>query len=528
MPAIEHVLVNIPFNERQFDILSSALAPARVTVITDKNCRTIGNVIDSIDVAFLRGQINGSLLNAPALKWIHCNAAGLERSATRELFERGIILTSSAGRSAPALAEHALMFMMALNFGYPRLYVAQCRKDWRNAKSIARRNTPLCECTLGIVGTGHTGTALAGRAKSLGLRVEGYRRRSTEPPPGFDRIYSKEAGDPLDRLLQAADFLVLAVPLNDQTVGLMGRREFSMMKPRSVIVNIARGSLIDEAALIDALDRGKIAGAGLDTFGSEPLPKNSPLWSHPNVLITPHARPTLSDREDRVLQQLTENIELYRYGSRLNNQLNEDDIFTGTSVRSKASVVASKSAGGARVTRAVPPPVRRMLRRIRKALKAQRNRRTYPLRPIRRIRKDVRRYHIDTRAYIEVYWKMVEQSVVPSMSLFVEEHEVVRFDCLGPGAGHYHVADNSGFHRIKMSEQEKEAQIDRGFFEIKENLAYFLKQNPRSAIRQVELNAEGVARACAEARPALMAYVAKSDSRQSASLDTELPVHEGS
>lgn len=526
MSDIEHVLVTIPFSERQIGILSSALAPARATVITDKDIRTIGNSIKTIDVAFLKGQIPAQLLNAPALKWIHCNAAGLERSATRELFEKGIVLTSSAGRSAPALAEQALMFMLALNFGYPGLYFAQRKRDWRSAKSIVRRNTPLCECTLGILGTGHTGSAVAARAKALGMRVEGYRRKSTNPPPGFDHVYSREAGDTIDSMLQAVDFLVLAAPLTDQTAGIIGRRELAMMKPGSVVVNIARGSLIDEHALIDALDQKEISGAGLDVFTGEPLSKNSPLWEHPMVLITPHGRPTMTDREDRVLHQLIENIELYRSGSGLKNQLSADDIYTGESAVSRTPADAGKSPVRKRVSRVIPKPARNSLRCLKKWLKSRRKKKGYPLRPTRRIRRDACRYQIDQRVHIEAYWKKVGERFAPSISLFADEYEVVRFDCLGPGAGHYHVADNSGFHRINLPEPEKAAQIERGLFEIQKNLTYYLKKNPLRVIRELEVDPEAVSRACAEAKPTLLAYATKTDSMQTYHPNSDLRAHD--
>ena len=514
MPQIEHALVTIPFNARQVEFLVAVLNPAKVTVVTDEDQDAIEDALETADVAFIRGQVDSSLLDAPRLRWIHCNHAGLEKSAKPELFRKNIILTGSAGRSASALAEHALMFMMAMNFGYPRLYAAQLGKDWKTAKTIVLGNTPLSECTLGIVGTGHTGKALARQAKSLGMRVEGYRRRHTSPPDDFDRVYSKDTNDSLDFLLQAADFLVLAAPLTNETSGLMSRRQFAMMKSRSVVINIARGALIDDKALIDALDRGEIAGAGLDTFTSEPLPQNSPLWDHPKVLVTPHARPGLSDREDRVVQQLADNIGLYRSGARLHNELSEHDIYTESADSVRPEFGYQSAADVTTIRICILDRTKSLLKRLNKKL-TFRGSREYPLRPVPRIRHDIVRYRIDENACLEVFWKYVEQRFAPSMSLFVGEYEVLRFDCSGPGSGHFHVADDSGFYRILMFEQLKQDQIERGLFEIEKNCQHFLRQNPRTAIRNTRLESDKVSRACAKARHTLMDYLVYADSQRS-------------
>jgi phosphoglycerate dehydrogenase-like enzyme len=513
MPQIEHVLITIPFNTRQVESLVAVLEPAKVTVVTEKNKDMIEEALETTDVAFIRGQVDSSLLNAPRLKWIHCNHAGLEKSAKPELFKKNIILTSSAGRSAPALAEHALMFVMAMNFGYPGLYKVQLSKDWKSAKGIVLRNTPLSECTLGIIGTGHTGKALARRAKSLEMRVEGYRRRDTNPPNDFDCVYSRDANDPLDPLLQRADFLVLAAPLTNETRDLISYRQFTLMKSRSVIINIARGALIDEKALIDALDRGLIAGAGLDVFTSEPLPNNSPLWGHPKVLITPHARPGLSDREDRVVQQLVDNINLYRSGSCLYNQLSENDIYT-EQIESDHPDSDSRSEVRARAVQTrIPDRTKTVLKRLNRKLTFQWSRR-YPLRPLPKVRRDIVQYRIDESAYIEVFWKELKRGITPTMSLFVGRYEVLRFDCSGPRFGHFHVADNSGFYRIQMFEQQKQDQIERSLFEIEKNCQYFLRQNPRADIRNTHLEPDKVSRACAKAKYTLMSYADYTDSQR--------------
>jgi phosphoglycerate dehydrogenase-like enzyme len=242
------------------------------------------------------------------------------------VFEKGLLVSSSAGRSSPVLAEHAILFMLALAYNFTGFYEAQKAHRWGIPGQDQLRG--LFGRTIGIVGLGNTGTELAVRAKALGMRVLGYRRRATEPPAGVDRLYATERGEPLDELLTESDFVVLAVPLSDATHHLIGERELRLMKPAARLVNMARGAVIDEAALLRALREGWIAGAGLDTFAQEPLPPDSPLWDAPNVLITPHTTPQVPDRTGRSLDIIEENARRYRAGQPLLNQLMPEDVYT--------------------------------------------------------------------------------------------------------------------------------------------------------------------------------------------------------
>jgi phosphoglycerate dehydrogenase-like enzyme len=143
-----------------------------------------------------------------------------------------------------------------------------------------------------------------------------------------DKVYSQAAGDSIDPLLEQSDFVVLALPLSDRTHHMIGDGELRRMKRTAHIVNMARGAVIDEAALLEALREGRIAGAGLDTFGVEPLPADSPLWDAPNTLVTPHFTPQVPDRTGRSLYIICENLRRYRAGEPLLNQLTSDDVYT--------------------------------------------------------------------------------------------------------------------------------------------------------------------------------------------------------
>jgi phosphoglycerate dehydrogenase-like enzyme len=269
------------------------------------------------------------------LRWVHCDKAGLDGSASPEVFSRGLLITGSGGRSDPALAEHAIFFMLSLAYDSSALLAAQGARRWRMPHKNALR--ALYGRTVGILGLGHIGSALASRCKALGMHVLGYRRRHSEPPDGVDRVYSVERGDSLLPLLKECDFLALALPLTDATHGLIGAAELRHMKPSAFIINIARGALVDEIALRTALKEGRLAGAGLDVFSVEPLPRNSPLWTTPKVLITPHATPRLEDRTERSIEIIAENARRFRSGQSMLNLLTEREIYSRSPLAMRSS-----------------------------------------------------------------------------------------------------------------------------------------------------------------------------------------------
>jgi phosphoglycerate dehydrogenase-like enzyme len=282
--------------------------------------------LDRAEVVVLAGDLDERHLAAPRLRWVHCDHAGLNRSAYPEVFAKGLRVTSSAGRSAPALAEHALFFMLSFTYQVRALLEAQRDHRWGVAGQDTRRG--LYGRTVGIVGLGNTGRELAVRCAALGMRVLGYRRSAIEIP-GVDSLYAAERGETIDELLRESDFVVLAVPLSDATHHLIGAPQLAIMKPGAVLVNMARGAVVDETALIDALREQRIGGAGLDVFAREPLPPESPLWDLPNVIITPHATPQVPDRTGRSLEIIRENARRYRADEPMLNLLGPEDVWTG-------------------------------------------------------------------------------------------------------------------------------------------------------------------------------------------------------
>ncbi len=332
MPEIKNVLVvTYLMKEENRKKLQEALSPAQVAFYMPNENEKIADSVQMADVVILEGDANEVILSGPNIKWIHCLHAGLDKTVRPEIFERGIVLTSSSGRSAPALAEHVLMFMLALTYDLPEMFRAQQACHWSGGREYFMKGglnkTGMYGKTVGIVGLGKTGQEVARLVKSFDMQVLGW-RRSADKPVNVDEVFSTDRGDSLDTMLGRCDYVVLCAELNDATYHIINRDSLKKMKPSAFLINLGRGSLVDEPALIDALVNRIIAGAGLDTFEKEPLPESSPLWSLPNVLITPHTTPGLPDRDERALSYLYQNINAYRTDGQFVNRLTERDLYT--------------------------------------------------------------------------------------------------------------------------------------------------------------------------------------------------------
>lgn len=336
MPEIKQALVTVHARQDCLEKLFAALAPAEVRYIMPYAPGAAGKIAEaakSADVAILNGDLNDAVLAGENLKWIHCCHAGLDRSARPEVFERGIVLTSSSGRSAPALAQHCLLFIEALTYELPMLFAAQKEHRWAVSREYSMK-TGIFGKTIGIIGLGKNGSEMARLAKVFDMTVLGWDRRRGQKE-NVDEVYGSEDGDSLNDLLARCDYVVLCVELNDQTFHLMGEAQFKAMRSTAFLINMGRGKLVDEAAMIGALQSGEIGGAGLDTFEVEPLPKDSPLWDMPNVIITPHCTPALPDKDDRMIDYAIRNIKAYREGTPFVNRITEKSVYTGERYTSK-------------------------------------------------------------------------------------------------------------------------------------------------------------------------------------------------
>lgn len=272
-----------------------------------------------VEVAFFSGDLYperagrfmAACLQAPNLRWLHTFSTGTDHPVFGAFLDRGVRLTNSAGSSARPIAQTVAMYLLALSRNLPAWVRAQDRAEW-----TPRAFDELDGSTLAVVGMGPIGTEVARLGLAFGMNVIGCRRTPTgdEPCPTWPL-------DRLDELLGSADWVVLALPLTPDTNGIIDRRRLALMRPAARLVNVGRGELVDEAALGEALEQGRLAGAALDVFTTEPLPADSPLWSMPNVIITPHSSGATAGSRHRAALVFLDNLRRWRTGEPLVNEL---------------------------------------------------------------------------------------------------------------------------------------------------------------------------------------------------------------
>lgn len=253
------------------------------------------------------------LAASPNLKWHHAPSAGVNHILISEYLERNIILTNGAGTFAISIAEFVLTYILYHAKNLPKLFDLQVNRTWQ--KSIELPIQELSDATLLIIGAGSIGQEIAKRAAAFGMRVWGSRRQP-EPMSNFEKVVG---ADEWRALLSEADYVVLATPLTPETKHLIDETALRLMRSTAYLINVARGAVVDEAALITALKEGWIAGAGLDTFETEPLPPESALWSLPNVFITPHCSGYSPRIPDRMIALFLDNLKRYQTGQPLRN-----------------------------------------------------------------------------------------------------------------------------------------------------------------------------------------------------------------
>ncbi|MFC2005559.1 D-2-hydroxyacid dehydrogenase [Chloroflexota bacterium] len=254
------------------------------------------------------------LSRAPKLKWIHIGGTGIDLYLSTGIFEGNVTITNSRGVPAVPISEHVLGFMFMLAKNAERLLGNKQDRRWERFVTMELRDR-----TVGIIGLGAIGSEVARLAKGIGMRVLATRRSATGQQSkvfGVDEIYPPSN---LLQMLSESDFVVVAAPLTAETMGLIGEAELRAMQPTAYLINIARGRIVDQSALIRALREGWIAGAGLDVFESEPLPADSELWELPNVLLSSHMAGSTDRRNQRVLGLFCDNLKRYLAGEQLLN-----------------------------------------------------------------------------------------------------------------------------------------------------------------------------------------------------------------
>jgi D-2-hydroxyacid dehydrogenase (NADP+) len=299
----------------QVDRLRRVLPDAEIIdVRSHEECLS---AIPGTDVLLATRMRAETLAAADALKWVHTTAVGVDWLPVSALAARHIPVTNCRGVHADTIAEHAIALILALR---RQLHLALRRQDareWAQVELSTIVVPPAAETRVLVVGLGAVGARVARLASALGMRVSGVRRHpDKDVPPGVERVH---APDTLRALLPETDILVLAAPNIGRGQPLMGPSEFALLKPSALLVNVSRGSLVDEPALAAAIREGKLAGAGLDAFAREPLDAQSPLWQLPSVIMTPHTAAFAGDYWTPAVDFFLANMERFRQGSPLEN-----------------------------------------------------------------------------------------------------------------------------------------------------------------------------------------------------------------
>jgi phosphoglycerate dehydrogenase-like enzyme len=288
-----------------------------VTLKIGKTAEALGPAIAEARVLFnwtgSKPDVRRIIEGAPKLEWIHAMYAGLDRSLFPELVESPIPLTNGSGVFSQSLGEFVILGILYFAKNVPRRMQAKAEHRWD-----VFDNVEISRQTVGIVAHGDIGRAVASRAKAMGMRVLAL-RRNVAPRAGDENVDRVYATGELHEMLPQCDYVAVTAPLTPETTGLIGKHEFALMKPEAVILNVGRGPVIDEAAMIEALQNKRIRGAALDVFDVEPLPPDSPFWSLENVLLSAHCADHVDGWVESAVVFFLEQFERWRNGEPLRN-----------------------------------------------------------------------------------------------------------------------------------------------------------------------------------------------------------------
>jgi phosphoglycerate dehydrogenase-like enzyme len=320
---------------RDLDLIREAAPGARIVSVSTEGLAD--GPLDDVEV-LLRGWLAADafdrlLARAPRLAWVHSASAGVERVLTPAGRARGLVITNARGVFSRPIAEYVLMWILAISRRLPQLLELQRERTWQPLEGSELRDV-----TVGIVGLGSIGRAVGSLATAFGCRVIATRRRpeagstdgqaggaTSEGEPGdgrplgealFDRVLGPEG---LPELLAESDFIVLAAPLTTETENMISAETLALVKPGAWLINVARGRLIDEAALVRALREGPLGGAVLDAFREEPLQPSSPFYDLPNAIVTPHTSWSSGRVLDRSVELFCDNLRRFATGQPLVN-----------------------------------------------------------------------------------------------------------------------------------------------------------------------------------------------------------------
>ncbi len=324
-------ILSARYRSRDLERIRAAAPGARLVTVSVEGLAD--GPLDDVEV-MLRGWLGPDafdrlLVRAPRLSWVHSATSGVERALTPAARERGLVVTNARGVFSRPIAEYVLMMILAVSRRLPQLLELQRERTWQPLEGAELRDV-----TVGIVGLGSMGRAVGALATAFGCRVVAVRRRagadagavapeagSSDADRAFGELMLDRVGGPetLPELLGESDFIVLAAPLTPETEEMINDQTLAMVKPGAWLINVARGRLVDERALLRALRDGPLGGAVLDTFHDEPLPPMSSFYDLPNVIVTPHTAWSSGRVLDRSVELFCDNLRRFAAGDPLLN-----------------------------------------------------------------------------------------------------------------------------------------------------------------------------------------------------------------
>lgn len=321
------VLSQLQFTEAQLAKLRAVSPSLEIHQFTNTRFDDLPEALRRrVEILYSWGRTANEAHRYPNLKWLQTHSAGIDNLLTTPVWRSDITITSMNGVHAVTISEYALALMLAFNYKIPTMVHFQDKAEWPQGRWDIFARPELRGSTLGIVGYGAIGRELGRQAQALGMRVLAANRSGQRwalsnysmPDLGDEQAVIPEKIYPTDQLadmLPECDYVVLLAPLTPETRHLFNAKLFAGMKPSAIFINLARGGLVDEPALINALQQNQIGGAGLDVFEEEPLPPDSPLWKFKNIIISPHISGFSFKYDDRANDIFAENLRRY-----VNNQ----------------------------------------------------------------------------------------------------------------------------------------------------------------------------------------------------------------
>ena len=326
------VLSTLRFSDELLDQMRAVSPRLR---ISQQTCHNAGEVAEALanhpdtEILYSFHLPQDALEIAPGLRWLQLHSAGINHILDHPVMRRDVAVTTVSGIHATPIAEYVFASLLAHRWRVPTWTECQREARWPSGRWSLYARPELRDSTLGIVGYGSIGREVGRLGRAFGMRVLAFRRSRGQTKEGYASEHTGDregtiperffAPEELHEMLAKCDYVVVALPLTPETEHLIGEAELRAMKPSAYLVNIARGAIVDEGALVRGLGEGWIAGAGLDVFEREPLPDDSPLWSMDNVLISPHVAGFTPHYDERAAALFAENLERYLSGKPLLN-----------------------------------------------------------------------------------------------------------------------------------------------------------------------------------------------------------------